>query len=690
MTADPSRGYVPHIDGLRAIAVLAVIVFHLDPGWLPGGFTGVDVFFVISGFVVSASVHRLPPLSLGQSMLRFYARRIRRIAPALLACVLLTAVASVLFIPESWLSEASDKTGLMALFGFSNWVLAAIGNDYFAPKAEFNPYTHTWSLGVEEQFYLLFPLLFLAWARGARGRCISLGLFALVSMASLLHAAVLGLREAPPSWAFYATSTRLWQLGVGVLLFQLLHVRQSLDPATSQALKRAAPVFSLLAMMALVLLGWALWSSRAGRSPWPDGLLPAFATAGLLWTLHHHPQAWVARLLASAPMRRIGLLSYSLYLWHWPVFVLMRWTVGLRTPPQMIAAMVLVLLLSWVSWRWVEQPFRGPLSQRLRPGRWVLSGAVVLLCAAGIQALLYLQAPRLSLSTVSRHPADWYPNGESVAGDYPDCALVAAKHRFEGGSARTFTRGNCDRPLPAGAPKRVFVAGDSHAMAYIELLQRLALETGSEVSLYGRGGCPQVSLQKWRGAGAGCTDFDAAVFADIAQRAQPGDAVVLVSLRVPRLSDQFVLFDAQAQLEGELTAEATAGREAEAAEAIKQWKPLAERGVRIVLEAPKPVLPAPPYRCSDRFNARNEVCRNGLDSTRVAMETLRAPMLGSLLQVVDGLPGGVLWDPLPVLCDDALCPAQRDGRPLFFDGDHLSAHGNRVLLPSLQQVLLQR
>ncbi len=346
MTADPSRGYVPHIDGLRAIAVLAVIVFHLDPAWLPGGFTGVDVFFVISGFVVSASVHRLPPLSLWQSMLRFYSRRIRRIAPALISCLLLTAVGSVLFIPESWLSEASDKTGLMAFFGFSNWVLALIGNDYFAPKAEFNPYTHTWSLGVEEQFYLLFPLLFLAWARGVRGRWISLGLFAVVSAASLLHSAVLGLHEAPPSWAFYATTTRLWQLGVGVLLFQLLHVRQPVDAVTTIALKRAAPVFSLLAMVALALLCWALWTARAGRSPWPDGLLPTFAAAGLLWALHHHPRSWVARLLASRPMRSIGLLSYSLYLWHWPVFVLMRWTVGLQTPLQMSAAMALVLLLS--------------------------------------------------------------------------------------------------------------------------------------------------------------------------------------------------------------------------------------------------------------------------------------------------------------------------------------------------------
>ncbi|TFZ44502.1 acyltransferase [Stenotrophomonas maltophilia] len=689
MTADPRHGYVPHIDGLRAIAVLAVIVFHLDPAWLPGGFTGVDVFFVISGFVVSASVHRLPPLSLWQSMLRFYSRRIRRIAPALISCLLLTAVASVLFIPESWLSEASDKTGLMAFFGFSNWVLALIGNDYFAPKAEFNPYTHTWSLGVEEQFYLLFPLLFLAWARGTRGRWMSLGLFAVVSAASLLHAAMLGLREAPPSWAFYATSTRLWQLGVGVLLFQLLHVRASLDQVTGAALKRAAPVFSLLAVAALALLGWALWTARAGRSPWPDGLLPTFAAAGLLWALHHHPQSWVARLLASRPMRYIGLLSYSLYLWHWPVFVLMRWTVGLQTPLQMSAAMALVLLLSWLSWRWVEQPFRGTLAQRMRPGRWVLAGAAVLLVAAGVQTLLYLQAPRISLSTVSRHPADWYPNGKSVAGDFAGCSLVTTKQRFEGGSMRTYARGDCDRPVPADAPKQVFVAGDSHAMAYIELLQRLALESGFRVSLYGRGGCPQVSLLKWRGAGAGCADFDAAVFSDIARRAQPGDAVVLVSLRIPRLSDQFVLFDAKAQLAGERVPEAAAGRDAEATEAIARWKPLAERGVRIVLEAPKPVLPAPPFRCSDRFNEDNAICRNGLDSSRADIENLRAPMLGSLQQVVNGLPGAVLWDPLPVLCDAALCPAKRDGRPLYFDGDHLSGYGNRVLLPSMQQVLRQ-
>ncbi|EMI49437.1 O-antigen acetylase [Stenotrophomonas maltophilia AU12-09] len=689
MTADPSRGYVPHIDGLRAIAVLAVIVFHLDPAWLPGGFTGVDVFFVISGFVVSASVHRLPPLSLGQSMLRFYARRIRRIAPALLACVLLTAVASVLFIPESWLSEASDKTGLMALFGFSNWVLAAIGNDYFAPKAEFNPYTHTWSLGVEEQFYLLFPLLFLAWARGARGRWLSVGLFALVSVASLLHAAVLGLREAPPSWAFYATTTRLWQLGAGVLLFQLLHVRASLDPLTQRSLARSRWVFSLLAALSLALLGWALWTARAGHSPWPDGLLPAFATAGLLWALHNHPQAWIGRVLACAPMRRIGLLSYSLYLWHWPVFVLMRWTVGLDTPLQMLLAMLLVGVLSWLSWRWVEQPFRGPLAPRATSLRWVVMGALVLVGAGGIQFGLYREAHWISLSTVTRHPADWYPEGRGAAADYPGCELVAGKHPFAGGNARSFARRACDHARVEGFPQRIFVAGDSHAMAYTELLRRVALETGATVILYGRGGCPQVSLQRWRGAGGGCSDYDAAVRADIQHQARAGDAVVLVSLRMPRLSDQYILFDAAEKLADERSPRAAELRSAEVPEEIALWKPVAEQGVRIVLEAPKPVLPAPPYRCSDTFNARNAICRNGVDSTRADMDALRAPMLGGLQQVVDGLPGAVMWDPLPVLCDATLCPAQRDGRPLYFDGDHLSGYGNRVLLPSLLQVLRQ-
>jgi len=686
MTADPSRGYVPHIDGLRAIAVLAVIVFHLNPAWLPGGFTGVDVFFVISGFVVSASVHRLSPLPLGQSLLRFYSRRLRRIAPALLSCLLLTGVASVLLIPESWLSEASDMTGLMAFVGLSNWVLVGVGTDYFAPRAEFNPFTHTWSLGVEEQFYLLFPLLFLFWSRGGRGRMISVGLFALASVLSIAHAVHAASHPEHAVRAFYATTTRFWQLGAGVLLFQLLHLRER-DPGAARAPGRSRLAWSLLALVALGALGWNLWSARPGHSPWPDGLWAVLGSAGLLLALHFHPQALIGRLLSSAPLRRIGLLSYSLYLWHWPVFVLMRWTVGLETVGQRVFATAVVGLLAWASWRWVERPFRGPLSQRLATRQWVMVGVMALFIGGGVQAALYSQSARLSLSTVSRHPLAWYPDGKSVAADYPGCELQVGKARFEGGRARTFSRGECDRPVPPGMPRNVFVAGDSHAMAYNELLRRLALETGATVWQYGRGGCPQLGLQEWRWAAPDCQGYDTAVRADIARHATPGDVVLLASLRVPRLSDQFILFDAREQRDSEHSEQGYAGRAAEAERAIANWRPLADAGVRVVLEAPKPVLPAPPYRCSDRFNADNTVCRNGLQVQRDWMEDYRAPALVALQQVASGLPGAVIWDPLPILCDADACRAQRDGHPLFFDGDHLSGYGNRLLLPSLQATL---
>lgn len=682
------HAYFPHIDGLRAIAVLAVIVFHLDPAWLPGGFTGVDVFFVISGFVVSASVGRLPPLPLRATLLRFYSRRVRRIVPALMVCLLVTALASVLLIPESWLSHASDKTGLMAFLGLSNWVLAAVGTDYFAPRAEFNPYTHTWSLGVEEQFYLLFPLLFLAWSRGGRARWISVGLFVLASAASLGHAVVAGAKQEQAVWAFYATTTRFWQLGAGVLLYQGLTLLATPEAQAGAGLplwRRA--LWSVLALAGLALLGWTLWSARAGHSPWPDGLWAVLASVGLLLALHRHPASWLGRVLGSTPLRTVGLLSYSLYLWHWPVFVLMRWTVGLDTTGQQVFATAVVAVLAWASWRWVERPFRGPLLQRLTVGRWVAVGAAALVLGGGLQALMYKQAPLLSLSTVSRHPQDWYPDGDSVPDDYPACALQVGKQRFEGGSARTFARGQCSAPVPAGMPRNVFVAGDSHAMAYNELLQRLALETGAKVWQYGRGGCPQIGMQEWRWVPVECQGYEAAVRADIAARAGPGDVVLLVSLRVQRLSDQFVLFDAREQRDSEHSEGARVGRAAEAERAIAAWRPLAEAGVRIVLEAPKPVLPVPPYRCSDAFNAANSVCRNGLQVERAWMDDYRAPALAALQQVAAGLPGAVVWDPLPVLCDADACRAQRDGRPLFFDGDHLSGHGNRVLLPSLQATL---
>ena len=673
------EGYLPHVDGLRAIAVLAVIFYHLNPSWLPGGFTGVDVFFVISGYVVSASVVRSSGFIGWKGMLAFYARRIRRIMPALVVCLLATSLLSTLFIPESWLSETSGKTGRMAFVGLSNWVLAGTGNDYFSPRSEFNPYTHTWSLGVEEQFYLLYPLLFMAWSKGGRGRGLSMLLFGLATAGSLLFAISRALHGGHEIESFYQTTTRFWQLGAGVLLFQLLAMR---GRVSSEA-QPTGPWSVLLQLGSASLLAYGLWAARPGHSPWIDGLWPVLGTLGLLGLLHRSAAGWIGSSLSARPMLVIGRMSYSLYLWHWPVFVLFRWTLGLDSLVNAALALFCTALLAWLSWRWVEQPLRFGRRWRGSDLRWVAGGVMVLLLGMGLQKQLERAAKHISLSTVSRHPLDWYPYAKGLKKEFPDCELIVSRLPVAGGQVQQFERGKC--AAGTGGERRLFVAGDSHALAYGEMLRRVVLLDGGQARLYANAGCALVGLQGRQQADPGCNAYVHNTLADVAAQARAGDVLFLPGLRVPRLVEQYGLFDQQQAFAAVQSEASVARRAVDVRTAIAELKPLADRGVRIVLEAPKPVLGAPPFRCSDAFNRGNPICVNGMSVARERMEALRAPALSSLQQVAQALPGASVWDPLPALCPGANCQPEQAGKPLFFDGDHLSGHGNRILLPSFRQ-----
>jgi peptidoglycan/LPS O-acetylase OafA/YrhL len=211
--------YFPYIDGLRAIAVLSVLIYHLNSDFLPGGFAGVDIFFVISGFVVSASAGAFGQLSLPQFLLLFYSRRIKRIAPALIVCLLATTLASALLIPPAWLSDTNQRTGIFAFFGLSNFILAQTSGDYFSPRSEFNPFTQTWSLGVEEQFYLIFPILFFGWI-GGRTRLLTAVAFGVGFLASLSWSWYLS--GTDNASAYYMITSRFWQLASGALLYQYM------------------------------------------------------------------------------------------------------------------------------------------------------------------------------------------------------------------------------------------------------------------------------------------------------------------------------------------------------------------------------------------------------------------------------------------------------------------------------------
>lgn len=672
--------HVAHIDGLRAIAVLAVITCHLDRTWLPGGFAGVDVFFAISGFVVAASVQRWNQGGLAGFLGYFYARRIQRILPALLACLLVTCLASTLLVPVAWLSDANDRTAIHAFFGLSNWFLAHHRENYFSPAIEFNPYTHTWSLGVEEQFYLLFPFLFFAWTRGGRGRTLSMVLFAAAFAGSLAWAAWLG--RTDPTAAYYLIQSRLWELAAGVLLFQLL---SCIAIPWQQRNRLRDAVVSAGAWLCFGLLAVALATSTSPAFPWPGALLPVLATLGLVGFLHVSRPGLLARALGSAPMTTIGRLSYSLYLWHWPVFVMLRWTCGLESPGARTAGIVITFALAAASYRWVERPLRYAEFLRRWPRPRVVAAGILMVGAGSALAVqVILARPTIALTTVARDAADWYADLVYRSPDVPGCRLQIRRSTEGSGSLVVLTRAACAASEPA--PPSIFAIGDSHTTGYRTLLSEHVLRTGAEVALYDNPGCTFASLQPAREGGR-CGVQGQAALDDILARARAGDILLLAALRVTRLSNQYAPTNETAAWESMLGSKALAERRRAENEVLARLRPLAEHGVRIVLEAPKPLLRAPPFRCSDPFNASNPICAPGLTMARDEMERFRQPVLESFSRMAARMAAISIWDPLPVLCPGVECLPSMEGRPLYFDGDHLSAHGNRVLLPSFTQHL---
>jgi peptidoglycan/LPS O-acetylase OafA/YrhL len=671
-------GYYSGVDGLRAVAVLAVVLYHLNARWLPGGFVGVDVFFVISGFVVSCSMANLRFTKFSQLLTHFYARRFMRIAPALVVCLLLVTLVSCMLIPKAWLSQANSRTGLAAFFGVSNFVMVAMSNDYFSPRAEFNPFTHTWSLAVEEQFYFVFPLLLFGWlgiagAGRSRGRVASTLALLLLGIASLLLCAWWSARQ--PTYAFYLLPARFWELACGVALvftYSWWHPRVQAIP-----LRTARLVGATL----LLALGLGLMQAKVAAFPFPWAMLPVMATMGLLCLLVAQPDSWVARLLSAEPARHVGRISYSLYLWHWPVFVLFRWTVGLEAPQHQLAAVGLAWLLSELSTRFVEKPIRNSTAfGAMTKGRVVGLGSCALALGCGLSLLMFANQNHLSLS-VTRDADLWSPASNiQLPASGADCQVnerpdTSAQSE---GVVHLLVPSECKHGAPAS--HRIFVAGDSHTWAYTSMLRMYAQQSGTEIRLITRGGCPFFDLRKLNSAeSAFCAFFTAKGLRVIEAQARSGDVLFLPSLRLARLSDQWGEIQTGTALASGLSADES--RNAAAAEAIAALAPLAKRGVLIVFEAAKPIFKAAAFRCSDWFNSSNPACAHGLSMDRASLETMRRPVQVAMQSVVAQLPHAEVWDPLPVLCPETKCSTHSQGKPLFFDGDHVSGNGNAVLLP---------
>jgi peptidoglycan/LPS O-acetylase OafA/YrhL len=377
---DYRLGYRADLEGLRAVAILLVVAVHAGVPWLRGGFVGVDVFFVLSGFLITGLLVREVSDTGGLRFAEFYVRRLRRLLPALLVMLLVVGTLGALLLAPAEQRDQSSAAAMAALW-LSNVHFAFAPQNYFAPGTETNLFLHTWSLGVEEQFYLVWPAL-LVWLLGRDGERgvarLKVGMLVVV-VASFATCAWLSYQA--PQLAFYMMPLRAWQFAAGALVWLYFKVPSATRSAPWWS--RRPGILHAIGWLGLGMVAFAgvLFSADI---PYPGGyaLLPTLGAVGVVAAgcVVTRP-AGVSRLLSWRPLQWIGGISYSWYLWHWPILLLGRAVTGSDAPVYRACWVLLSLLLAWISCRFVEAPIRNRREWLLRP-RMAIFGTLALMLLA--------------------------------------------------------------------------------------------------------------------------------------------------------------------------------------------------------------------------------------------------------------------------------------------------------------------
>ena len=381
--------YRPDIDGLRAVAVISVILFHLNSSWLPGGFLGVDIFFVISGYLIGGILFR--ELSTNTfSLKNFYLRRMRRILPAFFAVVIFVlVVGGQLMVPGSDDWNPTRRSALWSVF-FSGNIFFAQNTDYFAPTVELQPLNHLWSLAVEEQFYFLYPLILLvimfvvrsASKNGTKLNAPVIWVLVLLAVFSFSRAFFPMSYHDSELVAYYLPHLRFGELLIGAIL------AVAVSNATKEISSTLANVVGSLGLLVLVV---CLTISFPNKTPWFPGFaaaIPCIASAAVISA--GLGTNWVRTLLSNRAVVFVGKISYSLYLWHWPLLAFAHYLLGKELTPQVLAVVALLtVLFSIASYYFIEQP--------LRHCQWSFSrtGLVYYVLPVLVVGTLYMQGRKM-------------------------------------------------------------------------------------------------------------------------------------------------------------------------------------------------------------------------------------------------------------------------------------------------------
>jgi peptidoglycan/LPS O-acetylase OafA/YrhL len=634
-TVAVTDAYRPSLDGLRALAVVTVLVFHFSPDALPGGFVGVDVFYVLSGYLITRLLADELDRTGRVAFAAFSARRVRRLLPAALAVIVAVTVATMVLGNSLDRALVADDV-LPAALAWTNWHEMASATDYFAPTRELAPFGHFWSLAVEEQFYLVWPastavLWLLARRLGRPARTVGLVVTTTGALAGLLWWVRTGTTD--PVAAYYATWFRAAQLAAGAAL-ALADPRRLSGPVAARwpaGTRTAAGALTAAGVGGILLVAFAYPAGDTYPGGWGPAvtLATVVAVTGVEWS----PVGAPARLLALRPLVAVGLVSYSLYLWHIPVeefapLVAERWDVGWATgfvPKTMATAAFAVL-----SYRLLECPVRHSARLRRAP-----AGAVVLLfllvfVAGALLATLALRSPG-SVAVPDLSPDEL----RAAAEDSPDTYATGC----HGGQANGWTGGVCERHPDVPGRPTVAIIGDSNAANWDSALARLAEEEDLGYRYATYSACPPVDVA-----------FDDLSQADGCERFR---AAVLPELATLGSDDAVVLALSWTSLTEDLAAADPADREALVAEAASGFAATADAvgagGARVVVLGPIPILPRGAPNCLAHAEEVTD-CVVELGAAPSAQEVLAAEVLGPLVA------SGVIDAVVPI--DGLVCPAR--------------------------------
>ncbi len=616
-----SGAYRSDIDGLRAVAVSIVVLYHYGFSALPGGYVGVDVFFVISGFLITAITrdeferHRF-------SLVAFYERRIRRIVPAFATLLLVCGLASFfVFLPED-MRLLAKSTAASIVFG-SNILFARLATDYFdADNLTLQPLLHTWSLAVEAQFYLVYPLLLLP----VRKRPVLMTAAVAGVAAASFALGALGVFHQP-SATFYLLPGRAWELLLGGLLALGLALRRRATPRKMPV--RIADLMVTAGLAAIFVPATCYDAS----TPFPGlaALPPCLGALLVIWAGSCAPGI-MSRWLGAAPLAGLGRMSYSLYLWHWPVLVLARYGQGPNASvPTRLEALGVALLLSFLSWSSIERPF---IARRRLPTRRSLMVGAALAVAAG-----------LGLGEV----LDLTGRGELPLASLPPDVLQLANGHFDR------LEGEC--PVPAqdavpvypcrfgavGAPPTLAVWGNSYARMWVPALDGAGKRDDAAGIALIFSKCPPL-LDLDVPALPSCAIFNREALAYLA--AHPALKTVVLG------ADWFVYGSDLRKLDATLAALQALGVRVE----VLLAPPQADFSVpRTLAIAALRHEPAPPPI---------------VEREAAAAQKVSTDMIAALRERF----GFGVIDPAAVLCDGLHCPLVQDHHPLFYDAGHVTVY----------------